>query len=148
MAGGWFALSRAVWDFPGLRVEAFSEREALIWLLSSADYEGDCRGQLIASRSKLATTWHWSESRVERFLQKMEKLKLIQTGQVTGQQTGQQTGRAIRLIVYEELAGGRTGNRTGKRTGNRTEKGCSFLLHEQINKKKESALAGGGVGDY
>lgn len=78
---GFFAIDRGVWDHPSFAREKFSEREAWMWLVSSAAWE-PCRvrigrayvdldrGQCAFALRFLATKWMWSEPRVRRFLKR------------------------------------------------------------------------------
>jgi hypothetical protein len=81
-AGGFFAIDRGVWDHPMFAKEKFSEREAWIWLISSAAWEPIrvrvgrasfdlARGQCAFALRFLAEKWQWSEPRVRRFLKRL-----------------------------------------------------------------------------
>jgi hypothetical protein len=79
---GFFAIDRGVWDHPSFAREKFSEREAWMWLISSAAWEPITvrigrgsfdleRGQCVFALRFLATKWMWSEPRVRRFLKRL-----------------------------------------------------------------------------
>jgi hypothetical protein len=79
---GFFAIDRGVWDHPLFAREKFSEREAWIWLISSAAWEPMkvrvgrgwfdlARGQCAFALRFLAEKWMWSEPRVRRFLKRL-----------------------------------------------------------------------------
>jgi hypothetical protein len=79
---GFFAIDRSVWDHPLFAREKFSEREAWIWLISSAAWEPMkvrvgrrwfdlARGQCAFALRFLAAKWMWSEPRVRRFLKRL-----------------------------------------------------------------------------
>jgi hypothetical protein len=79
---GFFAIDRGVWDHPLFAREKFSEREAWIWLISSAAWEPTkvrvgrgwfdlARGQCAFALRFMAVKWMWSEPRVRRFLKRL-----------------------------------------------------------------------------
>lgn len=127
MSEGWIALHRGWRDNPIFRGE-YSRADAWIWMVESAcwkptrhDIKGKTvvlqRGQLCASRERMAKEWGWSPSAVERFLTRLKTEQMIeretgqgksviticnyakyqdraeQTGQATEQQTGQEPDR-------------------------------------------------------
>jgi hypothetical protein len=82
MSAGFFAIDRGVWEHPMFAREKFSEREAWIWLISSAAWEPVrvrvgrawlelARGQCAFALRFLAEKWKWSEPRVRRFLKRL-----------------------------------------------------------------------------
>lgn len=82
MTAGFFAIDRGVWEHPMFAKEKFSEREAWIWLISSAAWEPIkvrvgrasfdlVRGQCAFALRFLAEKWMWSEPRVRRFLKRL-----------------------------------------------------------------------------
>lgn len=72
------------------------------------------RGQHLTSITKLANRWHWSESKVRRFLAKLA------TGYMIGV-NGTQSGTLITLINYGVYQCGRQGKRRGERSENDTQ---------------------------
>lgn len=87
-ARGVFAVDRGIWDDVDFADEAFSEREAFLWLVSEAAWRPTkarvgsatidlARGQCAFSTRFMATKWKWSESRVRRFFARLEKSEII-----------------------------------------------------------------------
>lgn len=85
-----FAVSRAIWDHEMFDREAFTEREAWMWLISEAAWKPTRtrigtlmvelgRGQLAHSVRFMAERWGWSKSRVDRFLGRLKIGTLIET---------------------------------------------------------------------
>ncbi len=86
---GVFAVDRGIWDHDVLSDNRpFSRREVWLWLLSEAAWKphrrrvsgrpiGLNRGQLVASLRFMAEKWCWSEPRVRRFLELLEKERMI-----------------------------------------------------------------------
>lgn len=84
-----FAVARSVWDDPDFENEPFSEREAWMWLVSSAAWrEKRCRGanggpvalkrgEFSFSIRFLAEKWQWSKSSIDRFLNKLETRDML-----------------------------------------------------------------------
>lgn len=92
---GTFNVSRDLWSDEAFCDDAFSEREAWIWLIAEASWKprkkrvGDHivlldRGQLAHSTRFLAETWKWTHSKARRFLDRIEKLDLIRRETDTG----------------------------------------------------------------
>ena len=92
---GTINISRDLWDDTAFAADPFSEREAWIWLIAEASWKprprrvGDYvvnldRGQAAHSTRFLAETWGWSHSKVRRYLERLEKLNLIQRQTDTG----------------------------------------------------------------
>lgn len=77
---GSFAVGRGIWNHCLFADAApFSRREAWLWLISEAEISPHrrnisgrlidlARGQLMVSLRHLARMWHWSDSKVRRFL--------------------------------------------------------------------------------
>jgi hypothetical protein len=119
-------LPRFLFEHPLLQIDAYFH--AWLWLVSEAAWKPRCvtvtngrtsevlelqRGQLSHSRSYIARAWGWSEKRVRTFLNRLEKVGMIdvQVGRLQtvisicnydiyqrarddeGRQTGPQTGR-------------------------------------------------------
>lgn len=85
---GFFAVDRGVWDHPVFADEAFSEREAFLWLIGEAAFKprrarvGSVvvdleRGQVAVSLRYMAARWRWSEPRVRRYLARLKKDGMI-----------------------------------------------------------------------
>lgn len=87
---GFVAIDRGVWDHPLFADEKFSEREAWLWLLSSAAWADKRirvgktvidlkRGQLAFATRFLAQKWKWAHSKVVRFLNKLKNDTMVTT---------------------------------------------------------------------
>ena len=92
---GVFAVDRGVFDHDCFADEPFTEREAWMWLISSAAWKAKTvrigkfvadlkRGQAAFSVRFLADKWQWSKSRVDRFLGRLENRDMIGTQSGTG----------------------------------------------------------------
>ncbi len=105
---GWFLVHRDVFDDPLFpRKEAFSKREAYIWLNGMAVFE-KCqvnvdgnpiwleRGQISYALRFYAECWGWSLSAVHRYIKKLVKWGRIKTQTETGQ-------TIITICNYDEL---------------------------------------------
>lgn len=88
--GGYIKIHRSIWTCSHVDCEAFSQREALIWLISNAAYRDHVtryrshkvslrRGQFATTVRDLADTWKWHRSRVERFLARLKIETVIET---------------------------------------------------------------------
>ena len=99
-------ISRSIWTDAAFKAEPFTEREAFIWLIMDASYKprekraGNVtvklqRGQLISSVRFMAEAWNWSKSRVDRYLDRLEKRDMIGTDTGTGV-------NVITICKYEE----------------------------------------------
>lgn len=84
-----FAVARSIWTDEDFADEQFSQREAWIWLIGAAAWK-DCRvrgnaergvdlkrGEFSFATRFLADKWLWSKSRVDRFIQMIEKRGII-----------------------------------------------------------------------
>lgn len=85
---GWFKLHRGWADSMDFAKEAFTEREAFLWLIENAAYEPHTRyvngaavplerGQVLASQRTLGDIWKWGRQRVRGFIAKLERLGSI-----------------------------------------------------------------------
>lgn len=88
-------ISRSIWRDEAFKPEAFTEREAWMWMVMEASYKprskpvGDKwvqteRGQLACSVRFMCEAWGWSKSRVDRFLKRLENRDMIGTDAGTG----------------------------------------------------------------
>lgn len=89
MAGqGVFAVDRGIFDHPMFAPEPFTEREAWLWMLSAAVWKAGRvrvgrafinleRGQLAFALRFLATKFQWTDSRVRRFLKRLENDAMV-----------------------------------------------------------------------
>lgn len=87
---GVFAVDRGVFDHPLFAPEPFTEREAWIWLLSAAAWRSTRvragravvtleRGQCAFALRFMARRFKWSDSRVRRFLKRLENDAAVTT---------------------------------------------------------------------
>jgi hypothetical protein len=108
---GVFAVDRGIWDHPAFAPEAFTEREAAMWLFGAAAWKPKrvrvgkvqvdlARGQCAFATRFMAERWRWSEARVRRFLN-----RLTSDAVVTIQTTRQAT--LITICKYDEYQFGR-----------------------------------------
>lgn len=93
---GVFAVDRGVWDHPMFASkDAFSKREAWMWLISEAAWKAHrrriagvmvdlTRGQVCHSLRHLADCWGWSVKRVRGFLEALTDDHMIATASDTG----------------------------------------------------------------
>lgn len=83
VSGGYFIIYREIFDHHIFAPEPFTEREAWMWLICSAAWQtckvraGSAvieieRGELIYSTRFMARKWRWTESRVRRFLKRLQ----------------------------------------------------------------------------
>lgn len=93
---GWYRLHRSWQDHAVFRNEAFSRRDAFVWLIEHACYESAKvtapsgvitlgRGQLSYSLRYLAGAWKWDDAKVRRFLQSLAKANIIDAATEAGQ---------------------------------------------------------------
>lgn len=94
---GWYSMKRGWMDHEVFRKTPYSQREAWIWLIENAVYEERTvnisgrpvvlqRGQLSYSVRFLAEAWKWTESRTQRFMNKLKSWGMIETKSDMGQQ--------------------------------------------------------------
>ena len=93
---GWFIVHRDIYnDSTFKQKEAFSEREAYIWLTANAVYKKTkvyisnkevhlLRGQLCYAIRFLAKMWDWNVTRVHRYLKKLQQCDKILYSSETG----------------------------------------------------------------
>lgn len=85
---GFFVVDRSLFDHHFFKSEAFTEREAWLWLIGAAAWEATkvrvnrkefavTRGQLVHAIRFLAAKWQWSEPRVRRFLERLKREAMI-----------------------------------------------------------------------
>ena len=85
---GYIAVHRSIWDHDIFKAAPFSEREAWLWLVSSAVWKpskvriGNSvvtlnRGELAFSERFLAGKWRWAKTTVRRFLLLLESEQMI-----------------------------------------------------------------------
>lgn len=88
-------ISRCIWSDTAFKSEPFSEREAFMWMIMEASWKDRtkrvdnfvvelARGQLAASVRFMAKAWGWTPAKVQRYLDRIEKLKMIYRKTDTG----------------------------------------------------------------
>ena len=101
---GNFSVSRSIWTSDLFAREPFTEREAWIWMISSAVWKDQTvrvgkhvvrleRGQLCYSTRFMAEAFGWHHSRLRRFLDRLE------IRSATGRKTGTAAGTAPTVIT-------------------------------------------------
>ena len=81
-------ISRGLFDSEAFRDEVLTEREAWVWMVMAASWKarpvrsGDYvanteRGQLAHSIRYMAKAWKWTPAKAQRYLKRLEKLKMI-----------------------------------------------------------------------
>jgi hypothetical protein len=110
-------ISRDLWADEAFAREAFSEREAWVWMICEASWKprkkriGDAivdlgRGQLAASIRFMADAFGWHRNKAHRFIQRLEKLGLISVKTGTGVSV-------ITICNYNKYQHGGTAGGTG-----------------------------------
>lgn len=84
---GYIKVHRAIWKHPFF-TEPFSRREAFIWLVSEAAWQGDRVGQVSHSQRHLAEVWGWTHKKVRCFLDSLEAHGMISRGTQRGTHKG------------------------------------------------------------
>lgn len=109
MAKGWVAIYRSIMDNPLWEDKPFSRGQAwidMILLASHKDtefyFDGDMvsieKGQIITSKRKLGDRWGWSNSKVNKFLNELEKVGMLSQKSDTKKTT-------IKIVKYEQYQG-------------------------------------------
>lgn len=117
MSGGTFAVARNIWSHAAFKRETMTEREAWMWLLSEASWKprvtrvGDLvvpldRGQLAVSSRFAAKAWGWTDSKVRRFVTRLQKLEMISLKTDAGVSV-------ITICNYDDYQGGGAANDAG-----------------------------------
>lgn len=125
---GVYAVARSVWDDPDFEREAFTQREAWLWMIGAAAWQQTRvrgshgpvvleRGELCFAERFLAEKWQWSKTSVGRFLDLLEK-----RGMVRGAHRGSEKIYSINKYNDFQVVG--LPGRTSKRTDNRTSSGA------------------------
>lgn len=109
MAKGWVVIYRSIMDNPLWEDKPFSRGQAwidMILLASHKDtefyFDGDMipveKGQIITSKRKLGDRWGWSNSKVNKFLNELEKVGMLIQKSDTKKTT-------IKIVKYEQYQG-------------------------------------------
>lgn len=125
MSRRYIAVTTDIFEHHAFADEAFSRRDAWLWLIANAAWKshrvrmGNAmvelkRGQVVAARSFLATKWHWGEKKVRLFLEFLAAENMIEKGQSKGRLANIvtirkyeqfQTGKAIEGPVEDRVEG-------------------------------------------
>ena len=133
---GNFSVSRSIWTSDLFAREPFTEREAWIWMISSAVWRDKTtrvghyiieleRGQLCYSIRFLAKAWGWSKSRVDRYLKRLETMNATCSKIGTPIGTGAGTPpMVITICNYNEyqLTPEKAGHTPGQSTGQKRDR--------------------------
>jgi hypothetical protein len=107
---GVFAVSRGIFDDGDFADEPYTERQAFIWLIGAAAWKArkvqgrngrGCvsimlqRGEFCFAERFLAKKWKWSNSRVTRFLDKLERREILRSANRSANEA--QSGAQIRV---------------------------------------------------
>lgn len=123
---GWIIISRRLfnhWIWTSDR--PFDDRSAWVDLIGLMNHEDKTiqigvstltihRGQHFTSLVKLANRWRWDKRRVSRYLNMLEKEKMIV-------KDGTHNGTLLTLVNYEKFASPRTADGTADGTANSTD---------------------------
>ena len=144
---GWIVLSRSLLESSiWTKNEPHNYRSAWIDLLLMVNHEdGEIitrqgkvvkipRGATFTSIHNLAIRWHWSDSKVRRYLDTLTDAQMIK-------RTGEQTGTLISLINYDNFQGARRADdRAVDRSGDRSlDRRTTMNNNEQQKNKRAHA---------
>lgn len=110
---GFIRLYRAILDNPLYEAEPFTKTMAWIDLLLNAKYEDEKewhrgseilvkRGQLVVSLGELSKKWKWTRSKVQRFLDYLEREKAIQKPIQSAIQMPIRLSTIISIVNYDK----------------------------------------------
>lgn len=112
---GVFAADRGIFRHPLFdEGEPFSKREAWLWLIAEAAWKARCvnrngallnldRGDVAHSVRFMATAWCWSKSRVDRFIDLLEREQMASRKTGTGSGTGVLVLNICNYDVYQRV---------------------------------------------
>jgi hypothetical protein len=133
-------ISRRLFDSEAFKDEPMTEREAWVWLVMEASWKerkkrvGDFivsldRAQLAHSTRFMAETWKWTHSKARRFIDRLEKLDMIERKTDTGVSV-------ITICNYEKYQNGKQSTGTGP-AQDRHRTGTNEKKDEIPEKKKK-----------
>jgi hypothetical protein len=133
-------ISRRLFDSEAFKDEPMTEREAWVWLVMEASWKerkkrvGDFivsldRAQLSHSTRFMAETWKWTHSKARRFIDRLEKLDMIERKTDTGVSV-------ITICNYEKYQNGGQSAGTGP-AQDRHRTGTNEKKDEIPEKKKK-----------
>ena len=116
-----FAVAHKYMRDPEWLAEPFTKGQAWVDLIGNAafvDNDITKRGELIISERGLAKRWKWSESKVRRYLQKLEKEGRIRR---SSNRSGNRStwGSTLTIEKYEDYQISRSSNRSSNRSDER-----------------------------
>jgi len=149
---GWFKVYRGWMESDVFASEAYTEREAWLWLIENALIKNTTisvkgqpveleRGQLSYSMRFLAAQWGWHRNRVKRFLDRLKSWTMIraETGTAAGQ--GQTIITICNYSKFQDAWDSSEQNPGQKRdrsgTNNKKEKEGEELKKEKLQKEKK-----------
>jgi hypothetical protein len=137
---GVFAVDRGIWDHSMFAREPFTEREAWLWMVSSAAWAAKRvrvgraqielqRGQLAFATRFLAEKWKWAHSKVVRFLKRLEIDTMVST-------SATREATLITICNYDKYAFGRNASET--QGGTRTDTPPEHPRNKEKELKKDN----------
>jgi hypothetical protein len=140
VSGGVFAVDRGIWDHPMFAREPFTEREAWLWMVSSAAWATKRvrvgraqielqRGQLAFATRFLAEKWKWAHSKVVRFMKRLEIDTMVST-------SATREATLITICNYDKYAFGRNAGET--QSGTRTDTPSEHPRNKEKELKKDN----------
>ena len=126
MAEGWVKLHRKLMDNDLWKEKPFSRGQAWVDLIMLAGHKDTeflfdgCmlsmkRGEFISSKRKLSERWGWSRSKVTKFLEELEKIKMLTQKSDTEKTT-------IKILKYEDYQGCESIREVEKRPSKKPQK--------------------------
>lgn len=166
MAKGYILLHRQLWDNEIWQEnEPFDKRAAWVDLLMMANHAENKsvrgmsvvnvqRGQILTSYNHLANRWHWSKSKVFRYMKQLAKRGMIQIRNANGTESGTTSGTVLTIVKYDVFQTMRNANGTESETATETKvkrernekrnltiKEKNVINNEEINKRSNRQTA-------
>lgn len=139
---GWYRMYRGWQDHPVFGNEPFSKREVWEWLIATAVFSHDgkltvlagsqvliMRGQLTYSYRFMAEAWGWDDSKVDRYLKKLQRSGMIEINTEMGQSI-------ITICNYETYQSDGNSTETVNEMPPRERQGKSGANNKKDNKDK------------
>lgn len=113
-------------------VEPFCKRMAWLDLISQCEWKGEQRGSTCVTMSFLARRWHWTESKVRRFLKRLQA-----DGMIDAQATNDRTKIDVRKYYeYQRVIDARETDPTDDRS--ETDGLTDDNINKGLNNKKKT----------
>lgn len=150
MSKGYILLHRQIWDNDiWQEKEPFDKRAAWIDLLMMANHADNKsikgmsvvnvkRGQVLTSYNHMATRWHWSKSKVFRFMKQLAKRDMIELRNVNETENGTTSGTLVTIVKYSVFQGARNGNGTEIETESETKTERKRNANRNLTKKEKN----------